>query len=158
MKYQDYIIESTKEAFEAAFKYARHVKPDKLEWKPLDEGRTVMNILHELTKCPDWAVEIMSSTEPPSFSEESMAAYEAEKSEWTSVEKCYEIGKAKLAKFVEFVAAFPDDKLKDTKWLPFDGGRDFTNAEQMGYPLWNYSYHQGQIAYIETLYGDKEMP
>jgi hypothetical protein len=29
--------------------------------------------------------------------------------------------------------------------------------EMMDYPRWNFNYHNGQIAYIQTLYGDKEM-
>ena len=51
----------------------------------------------------------------------------------------------------------PDADLDKKRWLPYDGGRDFTMPEMMDYPRWNFNYHLGQIAYIQTLYGDKEM-
>ena len=41
MKYQDYIVPSIQHAFDEAFRYAKAVPADKLEWKPLDTGRSV---------------------------------------------------------------------------------------------------------------------
>ena len=52
---------------------------------------------------------------------------------------------------------FTDADLAKTKWLPYNGGRDHTYLEMMDYPRWNCTYHTGQIAYIQILYGDKEM-
>ena len=157
MKYQDYVINGTKDAFEAAFKYAKHVQPDKLTWEPCDLGRSVLNICQELAKCPDHAVELLEK-KAMEMSEDSMDEYKKEVAQWDTVEKCYIAGKARLEKLVSYINSFPEDKLNDKVWLPFDGGRDFTMMEIMAYPFWNYQYHQGQIAYIETLYGDKEMP
>ena len=51
----------------------------------------------------------------------------------------------------------PDERLSNTKWLPYNGGRDHTFLEMLDYVRWNCNYHTGQIAYIQTLYGDKEM-
>ncbi len=51
----------------------------------------------------------------------------------------------------------PDERLSEKKWLPFDGGRDFSMPEMMDYPRWNFNYHLGQSAYIQTLLGDREM-
>ncbi len=52
---------------------------------------------------------------------------------------------------------FPDEKFDDKFTLPFDGGQVITMKENMAYPMWNFTYHQGQIAYIQTLYGDRNM-
>ena len=44
--------------------------------------------------------------------------------------------------------------------LPFGPGgsmQTFTVAELTEYPRWNANYHQGQIGYIQTLYGDRDM-
>ena len=30
-------------------------------------------------------------------------------------------------------------------------------TEMMDYPRWNFTYHVGQIAYIQTLLGDEKM-
>ena len=76
---------------------------------------------------------------------------------WKTVEACEAECNRRVDKLCAMFKAMPDERLKETKWLPYDGGRDFTMAEMMDYPRWNFSYHQGQIAYIQTLYGDKEM-
>jgi hypothetical protein len=55
------------------------------------------------------------------------------------------------------IRAFPESDLNDTIHLPFFGGRDFTFESIMGVFLWNLNYHYGQIAYIQTLYGDHSM-
>jgi hypothetical protein len=55
------------------------------------------------------------------------------------------------------VLAMPDERLAETKWLPFNGGRDHTYLEMLEYPRWNATYHLGQVAYIQTLYGDREI-
>jgi hypothetical protein len=36
-------------------------------------------------------------------------------------------------------------------------GAKMTFAELLFLNYWNLVYHQGQIAYIQTLYGDREM-
>ena len=44
--------------------------------------------------------------------------------------------------------------------LPFGPGgsmKPFTIAEMADYPRWNFTYHLGQIGYIQTLYGDNAM-
>lgn len=166
MRYQDFIIAATREAFEATFKYARHVQADKVEWVPMGEARTVLSICQELTKCPDWALDMMSksreefeaSMADPKQQENSFNEYLKEREAWPTVDECYKVGKEKMDRFLEFLKTFPDERLSEAKWLPYDGGRDFPATEQMAYPLWNFQYHQGQIAYIETLYGDKSMP
>jgi hypothetical protein len=41
--------------------------------------------------------------------------------------------------------------------LPFRGGMDMTVLQIMSLMVWNCNYHEGQICYIQTLYGDKDM-
>jgi hypothetical protein len=157
MRYQDLIVEETKKAFEEVMRYAKAVPADKVEWSPLESGRTVLDQAREIAKCPDWAVSILASDEPPKWDEASMAETRAEMAAWTTIEECEAAGLARLERLYEVFASLPDEKLKETKWLPFDGGRDFTYQEMTTYPRWNFNYHAGQIAYIQILYGDKEM-
>jgi hypothetical protein len=157
MRYQDVITEETKQAFREAMRYAKAVPADKVEWSPLDSGRTVLDQAREMAKCPDWAASILSTDVLPSWDEASMAATKAEMAEWTSIDQCEAEGLKRLEKLFEVFDGLPDAKLTETKWLPFDGGRDFTYQEITTYPRWNFNYHCGQIAYIQTLFGDKEM-
>ncbi len=159
MRLQDHVIEVTRTAQEEAFRYAKAVAEDKVEWKPLDAGQTVLSMCRELAKCPDWAYELISGEEAD-WSEEAQAKQKAEMETWTTVAKCEEVGKEKLGRYFALLADLPDARLSETKDLPFGPGgsmKNFTMAEMMDYPRWNFTYHLGQIAYIQTLYGDKGM-
>jgi hypothetical protein len=156
MTIQDYLIDTTRRSAEALFKCARAVPADKLEWAPLDIGRSTLDILRECAKCPDWGVEVISG-DGPEWSEELAATLKAEQSAWLSVEDCERECNARLDRLFDFYRNIGDERLSETKFLPYDGGRDFTMVEMMEYPHWNFDYHLGQISYIQTLYGDKEM-
>jgi hypothetical protein len=157
MKYQEFMVGATRAAMEEAFRYAKAVPADKVEWKPMDVGRSVLDVCRELAMCPGWAVDIIAKPELPEWSAETQAAIEAEQKQWTSVEACEAECKRRLEGLFELFGRISDEKLKETKWLPFDGGRDFTVMEMMDYPRWNFTYHLGQIAYIQILFGDRDM-
>ena len=157
MRLQDQIIEETRRAADEAFRYATSTPADKLTWKPLDVGRSVLDQAQEMAKCPDWAYELVSGEEASEPSEESMAAYKAEISAWDTVEKCKAALDEKLERLFTLYREMPDARLLETKWLPYGGGKDFSMEEMMDYPRWNFNYHTGQIAYIQTLFGDKNI-
>jgi len=155
------MIDATRAAAEEAFRYAKAVPADKLEWKPLDSGRSVLNLCQEMAMCATWAVDIINSVGKPSEGNEWDEATQAEQQKmmegWSTVDACETECKNRMNQLFDLFKNLPDEKLKETKWLPYDGGRDFTVAEMMDYPRWNYTYHLGQISYIQTLYGDKDM-
>jgi hypothetical protein len=158
MRFQDYIIDSIQNASDEAFKYAKAVPEDKLTWKPLDQGRSVLDQLQELAQAPQYATGMLGggsgASEPGPSDWEKLVA---ERQSWTTIEDCEREAKVRLDALFEVIKSFPDEKLTETVWLPYDGGRDFTMQEIMEYPRWNANYHGGQISYIQTLYGDKEM-
>lgn len=157
MRFQDHMIDVTRAAAKEAFRYAKAVPADKLEWKPLDLGRSVLDQCREMAMCAGWAVDIIDSKEMPEWSEESQAAIKKEQEQWTTVEDCEAECNRRMEKLFQLFGEITDERLAETKWLPYDGGRDFTVAEMMDYPRWNFTYHLGQISYVQTLYGDKEM-
>lgn len=156
MRLQDHMIDVTKSAAEEVFRYAKAVPADKLDWKPMDTGRSTLDLCRELAMCPGWAVDIIEGKEMK-WDDESVAAMQAEQSQWTTAEDCEKECERRLDGLFELFRNMPDSRLQETRWLPFDGGRDFTMAEMMDYPRWNFTYHLGQIAYIQRLYGDTEM-
>lgn len=157
MRYQEMMIEATKVAAADAFKYAKAVPADKLDWRPMDAGRSVLDICKELAVSPHWATVILQGGQMPEFAEEAMAEFANQTASWTTVEIIEEVAAKNLEEFYRVVREFPDERLGEKYTLPFDGGQEVTMAENIGYPLWNFSYHQGQIAYIQTLYGDHKM-
>ncbi|MBL8066071.1 MAG: hypothetical protein JNM34_09460 [Chthonomonadaceae bacterium] len=157
MKFQDYIVDTTRAAAHETFRYAKAVPADKVEWQPAEGARSVLQQCRELAMCPGWAEDILTQDGVPEWNEETMATIEKEQSQWTSVEQCEAECNRRLEKFFAYVQTIKDEDLSKTKWLPFDGGRDFTYMEMMDYPRWNFNYHLGQIGYIQIMYGDKDM-
>jgi hypothetical protein len=157
MRLQDYVIDATKKAMDEFFRYAKSVPADKIEWKPLDEGRSVLDLARELAKTPDWALDTISAEALPELDEKAWAEQKQEMESWTTIEQCEAECQARLAHFNEAVRQLLDEHLSKTKFLPYEGGRDFTYAEMIEYPRWNANYHLGQIGYIQILYGDREM-
>jgi uncharacterized damage-inducible protein DinB len=157
MRLQEFMIDVTRAAAAEAFQYAKAVPVDKLEWKPLDAGRSVLDICRELAVCPTWCQDIIESKEFPEYTPEAMEAAKLEQQAWKTVEDCEAECNRRLEKLFAFFAAMPDERLEEKKWLPYSGGREHSMREMMDYPRWNFTYHLGQIAYIQTLYGDNEM-
>jgi|SRR5579862_1678364 len=158
MKFQDYIIDSIQKATDEAFRYAKAVPADKLDWKPLDSGRSVLDQLQEIAQAPDYVTGMLGGKpqgEAPS--QDNWEKIVAERKQWTTIEDCERAAQLRLDGLFDAIRNTPDEKLGNTQWLPYDGGRDFTFAEIMEYPRWNANYHLGCISYIQMLYGDKEM-
>jgi uncharacterized damage-inducible protein DinB len=156
MHYQQYMIEQTKALKDEAFRQARAVPADKVEWKPSDTARSVLDICRELALCPTWAKDTIDGVEFK-WDEEEFAKIKQEQEQWKTIEECEKECDRRLEALFQLYGSISDERLKDTRWLPYDGGRDFTVLEMMDYPRWNFNWHAGQIAYIQTMYGDKEM-
>jgi len=157
MRIQDYMIEVTRNAAKESFRYAKAVPEDKVNFKPLSAGRSVLEICRELAQCPLWAVDVIEGKGEPEANEESYAEMVKEQESWTTVAQCEAECEKRLEILFELYRNMHDSRLTETKWLPYEGGRDFTMPEMMDYPRWNFNYHTGQIAYIQILYGDKDM-
>jgi hypothetical protein len=156
MTHQEYIVDATKSAAKEFFRYAMAVPSDKLTWTPLPGGRTVLSLCQEIAMTPLWAKDT-AEMKPHEFGEEEMEKVQKVMDQWTSIDQCLEVFEKNMEDFAAFVLALPDGDLGKTRWLPYEGGREFNMVEMLDYPRWNLNYHTGQLAYIQTLFGDKEM-
>lgn len=80
----------------------------------------------------------------------------AERAQWDTLEKCEAETRARLAKLRKTIETFPDEDLEATLFLPFTM-KDHPYWDIMMYPYWNMVWHTGQIAYIQTMLGDRDM-
>lgn len=155
----EFVIGEIEKAREEVFRYAEAVPAERLDWQPIGEGgekgQSILALCRELAMTPDWAYSVL--TDAPRPSEEERAAMIADMESWSSPEECERVCSAKLVRLFELYREFTDEDLQRTKWLPYNGGRDHTFLELLDYPRWNMTYHLGQIAYIQILYGDREM-
>lgn len=150
MRLQDPMIGVIGRAQEEVFRYALAVPEDRLTWEPLEVGQSVLRMARELAMTPDWACWVQSGAKPEN-PETAAEAQRAEMESWTTVAQCDAVCRAKLERLYDLYRAMPDARLAETKWLPFDGGRDHTYAELLDYPRGNFTCHLGQIATIQTL-------
>lgn len=151
---QSQIVTVTSNMESEFFRYVSAVPIEKLDWKPSDVGQSILSMCREVAVTPEWAMIGMGELE---HSEEEAKARYQEVQSWDSVTRCQQEFDKCFSGWSTYVLRMPDSKLAETRWLPFNGGRDHTFLEMLEYPRWNITYHLGQVAYVQTLYGDKEM-
>jgi len=157
MSFKEELIQMTDKAGQEFLLNVRAMPPDKLTWKPLDTGRSALDLLQEVAQSASYVIPILETRQVPDFNAEMFTGLMAERQTWDTIEKCESVMKANHARLFEIIRDFPDEDLQQTVHLPFAGGFDQTMAEIMSYQYWNLSYHLGQVCYIQTLYGDMEM-
>ena len=148
---QQHAVLVAREAGLDFFRFATAVPTERLKWQPESgAGQCVLRMASEIALTPLWALSAMDAlTGEHNWTQMREA--------WKTVNDCKEAFLTHFAQWEVYVLAMSNSKLEETKWLPFNGGRDHTFLELLEYPRWNATYHLGQVAYIQTLYGDKEM-
>ena len=157
MNTKELIIKLTLDENTSIMRNARARPADKLTWKPLDAGRSALDQIREFAQSPLWVAMILSARKWPDMDPGEWEKRMSEAEAWTTVDKCEEICNANTLQCVEAIKAFPEGEMDKTITLPFAGGIVMSFAEIMLIQYWNCLYHNGQISYIQTLYGDKEM-
>lgn len=151
MTLKDYMILETEKSLQSLFAAARKVPSDKIDWKPLDNGRSTLDQLQECAYCPLWVPGLL---EKRAFDPSEFAAYEETRKGWTTIDECEAAAQANMEQFKAAVHSLPEADYGVEVNLPWG---NYTLAEVMGFPIWNLHYHTGQINYVQTLYGDFSM-
>lgn len=155
MTAQQLIAQETLRAMEAILHQATNVPPDKLTWKPMEEGRSVLDQIAECAIIPRYMPGVLETLKGPEFTEEMMNAFKEDKAAIDSLEKAEATIRENTAKAVAAILAVPDDKLELE--IPFFGPKMWKVSSIMCSHMWNLDYHTGQICYIQTLLGDHSM-
>ncbi len=120
---------------------------ERLTWVPLDNGRCV---LEQLADCihGNWRVARIIPTRsfenlPDSPAWEGVDLDIMLRVLWDSTEQ-----------YAEVVMAVRDEELGEEFAAPWG---KIVVSDGLFHPYWNMVYHEGQINYIQTLYGDREM-
>ncbi len=154
MRTQDYLADNTIFTAEAIIREVERLG-DKATWAPLDEGRTALDQLSECAIITARLPSILATYSFPDFTPEDYAQFLQEKASLDSTPKAA----AKLREAAQAAAAairaIPDEDLSKT--MKFWGENPWPIANVAAYPAWNHTYHHGQVCYIQTLAGDKEM-
>jgi len=126
---------------------------DRLTWQPLGQGRTILDQLIECSIANTKWTKILNAREHVTLTPEERAAVIADPE---TLENVVAQLRATTATLAETIRGLPDD-LVATAWpLPWNPAVTRTVAEACLHPYWNMAYHEGQISYVQTLYGDQE--
>lgn len=155
MRFQDFIITSTNRSVEGIFRTARAMPEDKLDWQPMDNGRSVLDQLQEVSQAATWFSAVIEKKADPQFPQEQWEEARQARKAWDTLDKCEEVCKANTEKLFEQIRNLSDEDL-DTP-IKFEGSdREYTLADVVTFHQTHLNYHHGQINYMQTLYGDTE--
>lgn len=138
----------TAEAAASLSRLAAATPKERLSWEPLENGRSILNQLAECAVAnTKWAA-ILRSRKYANLPPSAAAAMFAE---ITDREKALAALATSAADLVEAIRSVPVEDLDEpieTEWEPM------TLARCCAHACWNMTYHEGQISYVQTLYGD----
>ena len=150
----DVLVKITREASEAIERSAAAMPEEKLNWRPMEVGRSALDQVVECGGLSHFTARMLRERAVPQFDPE---ALQRMKAEHDTLDKARTLLHSGVDDFIAAVREFPEAQLEETLYLPFAGGMTRSFLDIMYYPYWNMSYHLGQINYIQTLYGDRDM-
>jgi hypothetical protein len=156
MTVQELIVAQTKQAADAIVRNFNAIPEEKRDWRPMDAGRSALDLLQECATLAGYATKTIRDKKSPEFDE-------AKYAEWNEMRKSLtaEQAEAKLSESSEelysAILDIPDSDLDAPISLPFGEGMIWPLADVASMHRWNMNYHLGQLAYIQTLLGDREM-
>lgn len=101
---------------------------------------------------PDFYTSILRTGTVPAFDDHSHT-----RPVLNTVEECRAHLMRATSELCQAIRDYPDAQLEQEVVLPFNGGMRLTMADLMGMHYWNTVYHLGQINYLQTQWGDREM-
>ncbi|HLK16703.1 MAG TPA: DinB family protein [Fimbriimonadaceae bacterium] len=148
MTVQDFIASGTEKGTADLLAAYERTTPEKRGWQP-EGGRSARNVLAECAIMTDGLADIVQTGKMPEFD---MDKFHADLAALDTDEKAISALKAGTDKLVKVIKALPDDKLSVLIESPWG---TYTTAAWAHHVTTHNAYHEGQINYIQTLYGDK---
>jgi hypothetical protein len=149
------IITMTESGRDSLMRTAQAVPDDKLNWKPLDNGRTVLDLLGDAAQTPTMLTRMLQSQGEFRPSREHFQQMAQERIAW-SRDECVEKLRANTEAAIEAIRAVPDERLEEPLHLPMGGGMTLPLGVWMLMIYRTFAARTAQINYIQTLYGDFE--
>lgn len=127
---------------------AEYMPSEKLEWQAMGKARTALDIVQECA-----AVNARWSLMLPirEWVEWDADKYREHIKDMDTLEKAVEGLRRDTQLFVDAVLRIRDEELNDPVKLPWG---NYSLADCTMHALWHMSYHEGQLNYIQLLYGD----
>lgn len=143
-------IQMTTETAEILIAVATATPAERLAWTPLENGRS---ILEQLAECAVANRKWASILRTGFYANLPEGAYDQAVRDAADLTSATSMLRAATSELVTAIGTVSPDRLGDmieTEWGPYSIARCCLHA------YWNMAYHEGQINYIQTLYGDFE--
>lgn len=157
MRLQDLIIRQTQKAMQDILRAVEALPVDRRDWQPSETSRSALHQLQEVAMVPDFYLRLLESGEMPPMDDHARQRTAEIRAGLADYEACRQAVMASTAKLCLAIKDFPDERLDEEVSLPFGGGMMMTMAELLALHAWNTTYHLGQINYIQTMLGDRDM-
>jgi hypothetical protein len=132
---------------------ARAVPDDRLNWKPLDNGRTVLELLGDAAQAPTLCTSMLQGN--AQYGPELFQRMAAERASWTR-DDAFRHLEENTRQLIEEIQKLPDEKLDEPLTLPMGGGMTMPWGSWILMAYRSFMGRTAQINYIQTLYGDFE--
>ena len=150
-------VHLTQEALDGLFRAARHLPADKYHWSPMGEARTAQSQVAECALTPLLYLSLLDGT-PMNMGDPAVRARaDAMMASLDTVEAAEAASQAHYPGFYARIEALTDADLTRTVHMPFRGGFEVPVADFLFYAYQNIVYHTGQINYLQTMLGDREI-
>lgn len=153
IRIQDLAAKLNSQAIDGFIRNVRAMPGDKQTWQPETTCRSALNQAQECAVITGFTVHSLKTLELPPMDNESFGKAMAE---LDTVDKAVAALEKNKAELNAAILNFPDADLEKTIKLPWEETPS-PMAEIMFLNYWNLVYHQGQLCYIQTMYGDNEM-
>lgn len=128
---------------------------DRLVWNPETEGNKGRDALDQALECAylnAWVAQAYNTGEMPELSWDD---YKVATNAKRNKAACLAWLKSSTEELALAIEAFPANRLGDPTTDPIHGGKATTWADfAIDLFYWNTVYHEGQVNYIQVLYGD----
>ena len=144
MTIQEYAASAIEKAAEELIEAAKLLPEDQWVWKPLDKGRTALDQLAECAATNAMTAKVVEAV----FWQESMMPSYWQTIAAVDTENAVTVLREATASLVKAIRETNDSHLTVEIKLHHE---TVPLAQLFLMPLWNMSYHEGQITYSETL-------
>ena len=127
---------------------AKQVPDDKLDWKPDTNGKSSSEIVHHLIGANHAFAAMIRGQDVPTGNKQDFSIQPG------SMDDAFgELHKSGLH-LSEAIAEVSDEQLRESKQMPW--GETWTMTRLVSAPSAHIAYHWGQLAYLQTLWGDQK--
>lgn len=145
MTIQEYVARATEKKAQDLLAAAQNVAEGKQTWKPLDQGRSVVDQIAECALINGASVQVLRDH---AWDESGSEDFQEAHASLDTLDMAAARLQENTAALAAALRAVPDSDLDTTIALPWG---ESTVADFLLLAYWNMSYHEGQVTYIQTL-------